>query len=91
MLFAAGREQNRARFRPRFDVIILLSAPAGVLAGRLASRAGNPYGKAPGELRRVCDDLRAAEPLLRRAAGHEISTTMPPSEVVTEVLRLTGE
>jgi hypothetical protein len=65
VLFAAGREQNQARFRPRFDVIILLSASAQVQAGRLASRAGNRYGKAPGELRRVFDDLRAVEPLLR--------------------------
>ena len=64
----------------RFDVIILLSAPAVVLAGRLASRTGNPYGKSPGELRRVFDDLRAVEPLLRRVADHEISTTMPLSK-----------
>ena len=33
----------------------------------------------------------AVEPLLRQAADHEIKTTMPLSEVVTAVLRLTGE
>ena len=91
VLFVAGCEENQVRFQPRFDVIILLSAPAEVLAGRLASRTGNLYGKTPGELRRVFDDLRAVEPLLRQAADHEISTTMPLSEVVTAVLRLTGE
>jgi dephospho-CoA kinase len=91
VLFVAGCEENQVRFQPRFDVIILLSAPAEVLAGRLDSRTGNPYGKTPGELRRVFDDLRTVEPLLRRAADHEISTTMPLSEVVTAVLRLTGE
>jgi hypothetical protein len=37
-----------------------------------------------------CEDLRAVEPLLRRVADHEISTTMPLSDVVTAVLRLTG-
>lgn len=90
VLFVAGCEENQVRFHPRFDVIILLSAPAGILAGRLASRTGNPYGKAPGELRRVFADLRAVEPLLRQAADHEVSTTMPLSDVVTEVLRLSG-
>ena len=90
VLFVAGCEENQVRFHPRFDVIILLSAPAEILARRLASRAGNPYGKAPGELRRVFDDLRAVEPLLRQAADHEIRTTMPLSDVVTAVLRLTG-
>ena len=91
VLFVAGCEENQVRFHSRFDVIILLSAPAEVLAGRLASRAGNPYGKTPGELRRVFDDLRAVEPLLRKAADYEVKTTMPLNEVVTAVLRLTGE
>jgi predicted kinase len=71
-------------------VIILLSAPAEILAERLASRTGNPHGKIPGELRRVFDDLRAVEPLLREAADYEIRTTMPLNDVVTAVLRLTG-
>ena len=90
VLFVAGCEENQVRFQPRFDVIILLSAPAEILAERLASRTGNPYGKTPGELRRVFDDLRAVEPLLRKASDHEIRTTMPLGEVVTEVLRLIG-
>jgi shikimate kinase len=90
MLFVAGCEENQVRFHPRFDLIILLSAPAGVLVERLASRTTNSFGKAPGELERILDDLRVVEPLLRRAAGHEIRTTMPLGDVVTEVLRLTG-
>jgi hypothetical protein len=91
VLFVAGCEENQVAFHPRFDVIILLSAPAEVLAGRLASRTGNPYGKTLGELRRVFDDLRAVEPLLRKAADYEIKTTMPLNEVVTALLRLTGQ
>jgi hypothetical protein len=91
VLFVAGCEENQVRFHPQFDVIILLSAPAEILAGRLASRTGNPYGKTPAELRWVFDDLRTVEPLLRKAADHEISTTAPLGDVVTAVLRLTGE
>jgi shikimate kinase len=90
VLFVAGCEENQVRFQPRFDVIILLSAPAEILAERLASRTGNPYGKTPGQLRRVFDDLRAVEPLLRQAADYEIRTTMPLDEVVAAVLRLIG-
>lgn len=89
-LFIAGCEENQARFRPRFDLVILLSAPAGVITGRLAARTTNSYGKGPGELRRVLDDLRSVEPRLRRVADHEIVTTMPLRDVVAAVLRLAG-
>jgi shikimate kinase len=90
VLFVAGCEENQVRFHPRFDVIVLLSAPAGVLAERLASRTANSFGRAPGELERVLDDLQAVEPLLRKVATHEIRTTMPLADVVTQVLQLAG-
>jgi dephospho-CoA kinase len=88
VLFVAGCEDNQVQFHPQFDHIVLLSAPADVLARRLAARTGNPYGKAPGELDRILADLQAVEPLLRRVADHEIQTTMPPEDVVTAILRL---
>jgi dephospho-CoA kinase len=91
VLFIAGCEENQARFRSEFDHVILLSAPADVLLDRLANRAGNSYGKAPEELSRILADLAAIEPLLRRAADHEVCTTAPLSEVVATVLRLVGE
>jgi dephospho-CoA kinase len=90
VLFVAGCEENQVGFHPRFDLIILLSAPPETLVERLASRATNTFGKSPGELERVLEDLRAVEPLLRNAADHEVRTTMPLSDVVTEVLRLAG-
>lgn len=90
VLFVAGCEENQVQFHPQFDHIVLLSAPADVLAGRLAARTGNPYGKAPGELDRILADLRAVEPLLRRVADHEIRTTVPADEVVMAVLRVAG-
>jgi shikimate kinase len=90
LLFVAGCEENQVRFHSRFDLIILLSAPAEVMVERLASRTTNPFGKAPGDLERVLDDLRAVEPALRKAADHEIHTTMPLGDVVTKVLRLAG-
>jgi len=91
ILFVAGCEENQVRFHSEFDHIILLSAPGDVLQRRLASRPSNPFGKAPAELRRILDDLATIEPLLRRAAQHEVRTTMPLSQVVASVLRLVGE
>lgn len=90
MLFVVGCEENQVRFHPRFDLIILLSAPAVVLAERLASRTTNSFGRAPGELERVLDDLQAVEPLLRKVATHEIRTTRPLADVVAEVVHLVG-
>jgi hypothetical protein len=90
VLFIAGCEENQARFAPRFDLVILLSAPAPVILGRLAARTASRYGKEPGEVRRVLDDLQAIEPRLRRVADHEIVTTMPLHDVVATVLRLAG-
>lgn len=49
VLFIAGCEENQARFHSRFDVIILLSAPAPVMTGRLAARAGNPVCRQRGQ------------------------------------------
>ena len=88
VLFVAGCEENQARFHPRFDHIVLLSAPVETLLERVATRTGNPYGKSPEELSRILDDLENVEPLLRRVADHEIRTTAPLDEVVENVLRL---
>jgi dephospho-CoA kinase len=90
VLFVAGCEENQVRFHPRFDLIILLSAPVEVLAERLASRTTNSFGRAPSELERVLDDLQAVEPLLRKAATYEIRTTVPLGDVVAEILRVAG-
>jgi dephospho-CoA kinase len=88
VLFVVGCEENQVRFHPRFDLIILLSAPVEVLAERLASRTTNSFGRAPGELERVLDDVQTVEPLLREAATYEIRTVMPLGDVVAAVLHL---
>jgi hypothetical protein len=88
VLFVAGCEENQVRFHPRFDLIILFSAPVEVLTERLASRTTNSFGRGPGELERVLDDVQAVEPLLRKAVTHQIRTTMPLGDVVAAVLRL---
>jgi dephospho-CoA kinase len=91
VLFIAGCEENQVRFHPQFDHIVLLSAPADTLLARLAARTTNSYGKTARQRAQVLEDLQNVEPLLRRAAHHEVRTTVPLDDVVTIILRLVGE
>jgi shikimate kinase len=90
VLFLAGCEENMGSFLPRFDQVVLLSAPLEVLLERLDTRTGNPFGKHPEERRRFLEDVRDVEPRLRRIASAEIRTTAPLEVVVDEVLRVAG-
>jgi dephospho-CoA kinase len=91
VLFLAGCEENQVGFHPRFDRIILLSAPIETVLERLAGRTTNPFGKSAEQRHRVLDDMATVEPLLRAVADHEVVTTAPLHQVVTTVLRLVGE
>ena len=44
-LYVAGTVSNQGRFYPRFDAVVLLTAPADVLLSRIESRTTNDYGK----------------------------------------------
>jgi hypothetical protein len=55
---------------------------------RLETRTNNRYGKSPLEFSRFLEDVETVEPLLRRAADHEVRTTMPLDDVVATILRL---
>ena len=87
VLFVQGTTRNQVLFYPRFDHIVLLSAPPWVLAERLASRTTNPYGKDPAELAETLEYQRTVEPLLRASATLEVVTTVPVAQVADIVLR----
>lgn len=87
LLFLSGCASNQVRFYPRFDHIILLSAPVEVLVERLATRTTNDFGKDPAELALILEDVRTVEPLLRRGADLEVDTRTPLQDVVATVLR----
>ncbi len=88
VLFLSGCAENMGKFLPQFDHVVLLSAPADVIAERLGTRTNNPYGKHPDEIARVLGLVESVEPLLRRAAGHEIDTSACLEDVVGTLLRL---
>lgn len=91
VLFLGGCSPNQGKFYPRFDHVVLLTAPADVIVERLTTRTTNPYGKRPEEVARVLELLHTVEPMLRRGAGHEVDTSVPLGQVVAQVLRLVGE
>ena len=88
MLFLSGCAENMPKFLPQFDHIVLLSAPVDVIVERLRTRTTNPYGKHPDEITRVLGLIERIEPLLRRAAGHEIDTSARLENVVATLLKL---
>ena len=85
-LFVQGTTRNQVLFYPRFDHIVLLSAPPEILAERLAARAGNPYGKDPAELAETLQYQQTVEPMLRSSATLEVVTTVPVTRVADIVL-----
>ncbi len=88
VLFLSGCAENMPKFLPQFDHVVLLSAPADVIVERLGTRTNNPYGKHPDEIARVLGLVERVEPLLRRAAEHEIDTSACLEDVVATLLRL---
>lgn len=89
-LFVSGCATNQGKFRDRFDEVVLLSAPTELILERLATRTSNDYGKRPEEVAEVLGYIETVEPLLRRAASHEVDTSLPLTEVLARVLRLVG-
>jgi len=87
-LFLSGCASNMGKFTARFDAIVLLSAPAAVMAERLRHRTTNSYGKRPEELARSLDLKATVEPLLRSIAQLELDTRTPLDQVVARVLEL---
>ena len=84
-LFVSGTVSNQGRFYPRFDAIVLLTAPLEVLLARVAARKTNDYGKADTERAEIIHYVATVEPLLRAGATAEIDTRAPVSAVADEL------
>ncbi|HEY1574791.1 MAG TPA: AAA family ATPase [Pseudonocardiaceae bacterium] len=89
-LFIAGTVWNQRTFYPRFDQIVLLSAPLPVLLERIAGRDTNDFGRTGAERARIVADTGRIEPLLRSSATVEIDTRQPLSDVVARLAALAG-
>ncbi len=87
-LFVSGTVSNQGRFYPRFDAVVLLSAPADVLLHRIESRTTNDYGKAVEERDLILGHIAEVEPLLRATCTHEVDATLPVDDVVSELIEI---
>jgi adenylate kinase family enzyme len=90
-VFISGCVANQVKFYPRFDAIVLLSAPTDVLLDRLASRRTNDYGKTDAERALILHEIRTVEPLLRVGATAEIDTRRSVDEVVDMLESIAGQ
>ena len=90
-LYVSGTVSNQGRFYDRFDAVVLLSAPASVLLGRIETRTTNAYGKTAAQRKLVLRDLAEVEPLLRRTCTHEIDAGQPLEDVVMQLAELGRE
>ena len=89
-LYVSGTVSNQGRFYPRFDAVVLLSAPVEVLLGRITARTTNDYGKRREERELILRHLAEVEPLLRATCTHEIDATQPLDAVVTQLVAIAG-
>jgi hypothetical protein len=87
-LFVSGCVANQGRFYPRFDAVVLLSAPVDVILGRVATRGTNDYGKTDAQRDLIVHDLAIVEPLLRATATAEIDARAPLDDVVDALERI---
>jgi len=87
-LFVQGCVRNQSKFYDRFNVVVLLSAPADVILDRIARRTTNSYGKTPVERAMILDDLARVEPLVRGSCTHELDASRPLDEVVADLIAI---
>jgi shikimate kinase len=84
----SGTVANQGRFYDRFDHVVLLTAPLGVLLDRVAQRSNNPYGKTAEQQAEIERNHVEVEPLLRRGAAVELDGRRPIGELAEMVERL---
>jgi dephospho-CoA kinase len=87
-LYISGTVSNQGRFYPKFDAVVLLSAPAEVILRRIAARATNDYGKRSTERELILRQLVEVEPLLRATCTHEVDATRPLDDVVRQLVAI---
>lgn len=90
-LFISGCASNQGKFYPRFDAVVVLTAPRDVILERVAGRETNTFGKADDERDRILRDLETVEPLLRAGATAEIDARAPLHEVADALERIAAD
>jgi hypothetical protein len=88
ILYVSGTVSNQGRFYPRFDAVVLLSAPPDALLRRIATRTTNDYGQRLIDRELILRHLAEVEPLLRATCTHEIDATQPVDLVIEQLVAI---
>jgi shikimate kinase len=86
----SGTAENQGRFYDRFEHVVYLVAPVGVLLARTAARTNNPYGRSPEDQAQIARYVADVEPLIRCGASVELDARRPVTELARDVTRLLG-
>ena len=82
---------NEREARHLFEAVAFLDVPPATLAHRLRTRAGNDYGKRPGELDDVLRWAKGARRLHERHGDVIIPNDGPPERALERLLELCDE
>ena len=88
LFVGGGGARNQSQFYDRFDAVVLLTAPAGVMLDRVARRKTNAYGKNERERAEILADLAEIEPTLRQECTHVLDASRPLEEVVVDLITI---
>ena len=80
-VIVSGAVDNQGLFYDRFEHVVLISAPLGVLIERVSRRANNPYGKTAEQRAEIARYVQTVEPLLRQGATLELDGQRPMLEI----------
>ncbi|TDO49690.1 shikimate kinase [Kribbella sp. VKM Ac-2571] len=76
-VIVSGTVENQGKFYNRFEHVVLLTAPLGVLIERVTRRTNNPYGRTPEQQAEIAYYAQSVEPLLRAGATLELDARQP--------------
>ena len=81
----AGTAENQGEFYDRFQHVVLLSVPAGVILERVRHRTNNPYGKSSEQQAEILGYVETVEPLLRAGATLELDGRASVEEMASVI------
>ncbi|WP_194410037.1 AAA family ATPase [Microbacterium cremeum] len=81
----SGTAENQGRFYNRFEYVVLLSAPVGLLLERVRARTNNPYGRSAHDQEEIRRYVIEVQPLLRSGADLELDGRRPVDDLADEI------
>ena len=87
-LFVSGTVSNQGRFYPRFDAVVLLSAPVDALLRRIGTRTTNDYGKPAEERALIVRHSHGGRAVATGYVHTEIDAVQPLGAVVSQLVAI---